>query len=101
MGKEPTDKKSGKGLSALLQILRSNGVTRYQTPELTLELGPAPPPRHSSDHIEVSPEALARAQRELAEDDEDEGDPRFLLERLGRKHFGGAKADPTRNGKTQ
>jgi len=85
----------GKPLSALLQILRAAGVTRYQTPELTLELGPAPS-KYAKSALNLSPEALA-AQREAAADDDDEGDPRFLLERLGPKWFPGAKADPRKN----
>ena len=85
----------GKPLSALLQILRSAGVTRYQTPELTLELGPPPPGRPLPRHINVSPEALAADA--LGDDDEEEGDPRFLLERLGAKHFPGVKGDPRKN----
>jgi hypothetical protein len=31
-------------LSALVRVLRAEGVTRYATPDLTLELGPAPQP---------------------------------------------------------
>ncbi len=90
----------GKQLSALLQILRSNGVTRYQTPDLTLEMGPAPPPKVTR-HIDLSPEALARDA--LADDGEedDEGDPRFLLERLSTKHFPSARADPRKNRPSQ
>lgn len=89
----------GKQLSALLQILRTNGVMRYQTPDLTLELGPAPPPRALSRHSNPSPADVAReAMLDDEEDEEDEaGDPRFLLERLGPKHFPSAKADPRRN----
>jgi hypothetical protein len=87
----------GKQLSALLQILRSNGVTRYQTTGLTLELGPAPPPRPLPRALNLSPEALAREALLDDDDDEEEGDPRFLLERLGRKHFPSAKADPRKN----
>jgi hypothetical protein len=86
----------GKQLSALLQILRSNGVTRYVSGELTLELGPAPRPRAAPIAVNLSPEALDAERRE-EEDDEEEGDPRFLLERLTRRHFPIAKADPRRN----
>jgi hypothetical protein len=81
VAKAPSDPKIGKGLSALLQILRSHGVTHYETPELKLSLGP-PPARHAPTAIDVSPEALAA---EL-EQDEEEGDSRFLLERLGGVH---------------
>jgi hypothetical protein len=63
---------------------------------LKLSLGP-PPARHAPTAIDVSPEALAA---EL-EQDEEEGDSRFLLERLGPKHFPPAKADPRRNGGAQ
>jgi hypothetical protein len=84
----------GKQLSALLQILLSNGVTRYQTPELTLELGPQPAKRGATA-INVSPEALD-AERE--DDEEEPGDMRFALERLTAKHFPAPKADP-RKGK--
>lgn len=86
----------GKPLSALLQILRSAGVTRYQTPELTLELGP-PPARRAPTAINVSPEALDAERHGEDDPDEEEGDPRFLLERLGRRHFPAPKADPKRN----
>lgn len=88
----------GKQLSALLQILRSNGVTHYQTPDLTLQLGPPAPPKRAPIAIEVSPEALAAEQQ--ADDDDDEGDPRFLLERLTKKHLSGTKADPRKNLRT-
>ena len=99
------DKTAGKALSALLQILRSNGVTRYQTPDLTLELAPAAKGgasgRAAPRTVNVSPEALA-AEAEAGGDvdgnDEDEpGDMRFGLERLTRRHFPAAKADPRRN----
>lgn len=93
----------GKQLSALLQILRSNGVTRYQTNALTLDLTVAPaqrPGKGGPVHFNVSPEALAAEAQEAA-DDEEEGDPRFLLERLGSKHFPSAKADPRKNKATQ
>lgn len=86
----------GKQLSALLQILRSNGVTRYATADLTLELGPPPAPKRAATALNLSAEALD-ADRLAEDDDEEEGDPRFLLERLSRKHFPTAKADPRRN----
>ena len=83
-------------MSAATTLLRSNGVTRYQTTAITLELGPAPPPKPGPRHIDLSPEALAREA--LGSDDEDEeGDPRFLLERLSTKHFPSARADPRKN----
>ena len=85
----------GKQLSALLQILRSNGVTRYQTPEITLDIGPAPPPKPGPRALELSPEALAREA--LMDDDDEPGDMRFALERIGPKHFPPAKADPRKN----
>jgi len=89
----------GKQLSALLQILRSHGVTSYQTPELTLILGPAPPPKHVTTSLNVSPEALA-AERHGEDDPEDEeGDPRFFLERIQPRLR--RKADPNANGRTQ
>jgi hypothetical protein len=83
----------GKPLSALLQILRSAGVTRYQTPELTLELGPPPPPKHAWRDLD---QVIATEAHGEDEPDEEEGDPRFLLERLGPKHFP-HRADPKRN----
>lgn len=86
----------GKQLSALLQILRSNGVTRYAIADLTLELGPPPPPKRAATALNLSPEALDQERRDEATDD-DEGDPRFLLERLTPKHFPAARADPRRN----
>jgi hypothetical protein len=91
----------GKPLSALLQILRSAGVTRYATPELTLELGPAPPPKRAvATAINLSPEALD-AERRADEDDEKEPeDFRFGLEseRRAQKWFPRPRANPKRNG---
>lgn len=81
----------GKQLSALLQILRSQGVTKYQTANLTLELGPAPP-RRVPGVPNVSPEALAAHGED--DDDEEEGDPRFLLERIAKK-FPRQRVSPT------
>jgi hypothetical protein len=100
VARDPAEKNRGKPLSALLQILRAAGVTRYETPELTLEIGPPPPGKRPPVAINVSPEALAAEQAE-AELDDDEGDPKFLLERLGQKHFPAPKADPRRNTRTQ
>lgn len=86
----------GKQLSALLQILRSNGVTRYETPELSLQLGPAPAPRTPKDavHLDVSPEALAEDEQD--QKFEQDGDFRFALERIAPRHFP-RRADPRRN----
>jgi len=79
----------GKQLSALLQILRASGVTRYHTDALTLELGPAPVKRPSVA-IDVS--------TPTEDDDEDQpGDMRFGLERQMQRHFPSPKADPRRN----
>lgn len=86
----------GKPLSALLQILRSAGVTSYETPQLKLTLGPRPA-RPAPTHINVSPEALGAELTGEDDPDEEEGDPKFLLERLGARHFGGRKADPRRS----
>lgn len=83
----------GKQLSALLQILRAAGVTDYQTPELTLHLGPAPAPK-GSRALEVSPEALATGDA-TPDDDEEPPDFRFALERMNR-HFP-RKVDPRKN----
>jgi len=86
----------GKQLSALLQILRSAGVTRYQTNALTLEMGPAPAPKRAPTALNLSPEALA-AERQEPDDDEDEPrDWRFALERMNR-HFPRPRADPRKN----
>lgn len=88
----------GKQLSALLQILRSNGVRRYQTAQLTLELGAPPAPR-APRVVNLSPEALD-ADPEAhggGDPDEEDGDPRFLLERLTPKHFPRQVADPRKN----
>lgn len=68
----------GKQLSALLQILRSAGVTSYETPQIKLTLGPPPPPR-TARAIDLSPEALANEHPEV--DDEEPKDWRFALER--------------------
>lgn len=88
------DKASGKALSALLQILRSNGVTRYATPSLTLELA-AVAPRPAPRTLNVSPEALEAEAHGEDDDDEEEGDPRFLLERLNKRVI--KRVDPRRN----
>lgn len=88
------DKASGKALSALLQILRSNGVTRYVTPALTLELAPVAP-RPAPRSFGVSPEALEAEAHGEDDDDEEEGDTRFLLERLNKRVI--KRADPRRN----
>jgi hypothetical protein len=88
----------GKPLSALLQILRAAGVTRYQTPELTLDLGPAPV-KHAARgpiKLDLSPQALDD-ERIGAEEPDDEGDPRFLLERLQPRWFPDRKATPRKN----
>ena len=77
----------GKQLSALLQILRSNGVTHYQTPDITLDLAPIGP--------RVAPVADPPPEEEKPDEDDDIGDPRFLLERLGDDF--GARRD-ARNG---
>lgn len=86
----------GKQLSALLQILRANGVTSYRTKEITLELGtvqPKPAPR-TGVTLETAPASTGD------EDPEDEeGDPRFLLERLGDRYWpkGKPRANPKRH----
>jgi len=72
----------GKPLSALLQILRAHGVTEYRTKEFHILLQPVGP------RVAAAPAAPEASQidekRKPADDDEDEiGDPRFLLERLG------------------
>lgn len=98
----------GKPLSALLQILRSNGVAKYRltTKEkdgkettVDLELGAAPAGRPAPRAINVSPEALDADPELHGEDDEDEeGDPRFLLERLERRHVApGKRPHPSKN----
>lgn len=84
----------GKQLSALLQILRAHGVTRYQTPEMTLELGAAPT-KAAPRTINLSPEALDEEREGSGGDEEEMGDPRFLLERLNARHY------PQRKGKAQ
>ena len=76
----------GKQLSALLQILKSNGVTHYQTPEITLDLSASGP---------RTPGPVAEQPAGGEEEDDDIGDPRFLLERLG-SDFGERRA--ARNG---
>jgi len=88
----------GKQLSALLQILRAHGVTRYATDKLTLELGAAPAKVAARGPIAVnlSPEALDD-ERIGAEEPDDEGDPRFLLERLQPRWFPDKKATPRKN----
>jgi hypothetical protein len=88
----------GKPLSALLQILRAHGVTRYQTDKLTLELGTAPAKVAARGPIAVnlSPEALDD-ERIGAEEPDDEGDPRFSLERFGPKWFPPVRATPRKN----
>lgn len=69
----------GKELSALLQILRNAGVTHYRTKEIHLELAPAQPrPAPAA----VAPEASQIEAGDGQEDEDDLGDPRFLLERL-------------------
>lgn len=65
----------GKQLSALLQILKANGVTHYQTPEITLDLAPGQKP--------AAPVTDPPPEEEKPEEDDEIGDPRFLLERLG------------------
>lgn len=87
----------GKQLSALLQILRSNGVTRYQTTALTVELGASPGPRPLPRTVSIGANGAVSTTGDEADEEDDEGDPRFLLERLGPKHFPGAKADPRKN----
>ena len=85
---------TGKPLSALLQILRSAGVTDYTlTTEngpvretVTLKLGPAPAPKRPRDAIELTPEDI--------EDEPPPEDFRFALENTARKWFPRAKADP-------
>lgn len=86
---------TGEPLSKLLKILRNAGVTRYQTPELTLELGPAPA-KGAPLTLNVSPEAVAAAAIADAEADEGppDGDFRFALERMTEKHFPRTPIDP-------
>lgn len=67
---------AGKELSALLQILRRAGVTHYQTPEITLDLAPSAP------SAAPAPEAAGDGVPTETEEDDDIGDPRFMLERL-------------------
>jgi hypothetical protein len=81
----------GKPLSALLQILRSAGVTKYTTPELTLELGPAPPPKRGRTLDEV----LDAGEDKTPADDDEPRDWRFALEKR-MKHFP-RRADPLKN----
>jgi hypothetical protein len=69
---------SPRELGKLLTVLRRNGVVRYVTPDLTLEIGPAPAPAMragSADTGEPTEEDLsghpsafmARYQRERRE----------------------------------
>jgi hypothetical protein len=75
----------GTSLKALLKVLRDAGVTRYATPELTIELGAAPAARAPVALVE--PEADAEEQ--IAAEAEADGitDWRFALERLGPPNF--------------
>jgi hypothetical protein len=100
MAKAPLDPKRGKGLSALLQILRSAGVTSYETPDLKLTLGPKPPGKVVTS-FGVSPEALAADASEVDDGDPEPEDFRFALETRMRKHFPAPKADPRKNGGAQ
>lgn len=69
----------GKQLSALLQILRANGVTHYRTKEIHLELAPSAP---RAAPAAAAPEASQIGGGDAQEDEDEIGDPRFLLERL-------------------
>ena len=86
----------GKQLSALLQILRSAGVTAYETPQLKLTLGPAPAPKAPRVAIDVStPDAEADS------DDKDESDEprdwRFALEQRQDRWFPRRPPNPRKN----
>lgn len=83
----------GKKLSALLQILRNAGVTRYVCGDVTIELvAQAPAPARVTTAINVSPGALTEI-----DPDDDPGDFRFALERLTPRHYPAIKGDPRRN----
>jgi hypothetical protein len=86
----------GKQLSALLQILRAAGVTSYRTKEITLELGPVAPKPRAPGGV-----TLETAPAETGDEDpeDEEGDPRFLLEKLGDKYWpaGKPRANPKRH----
>lgn len=90
----------GKQLSALLQILRSQGVAEYQltTEEkdgrkstVSLKLGPAAAPRAAKGAFTLD-EVLAQPD----DDDPPPEDFRFGLERTSQRFFGNKKADPTK-----
>lgn len=89
----------GKQLSALLQILRAHGVTRYATDKLTLDLGPAPAKQtvRGAIKIDLSPEALDADRRGAEVDDDDPGDMRFGLEKLTERWFPAPRATPRKN----
>jgi hypothetical protein len=74
----------GKPLSALLQILRAHGVTEYRTKEFHILLTPVAPKAATAT---AAPEAsqLEGGERTPGDDDDELGDPRFLLEKLGKE----------------
>ncbi len=80
-----------KTLAALVRILRDANVTRYQTPELTLEFSPA------GVAEEAVKRALAAAGVEVGDVDdvtpEPPSDPRFMLERLAEANRPKPRAD--------
>jgi hypothetical protein len=77
---------TGKQLSALLSILRNANVTRFVSPDLTIEFSPPKAPR---------PPAATRPEPEPSTDDqqgEEDEDPRFLLEKLADANFRNGRA---------
>lgn len=67
-----------------LAALRANGVTRvrYKAGNVEIELELAPPPPAAEVERAAAPPAWAADDEDQGPDPEDEGDPRFLLERI-------------------